>query len=56
MSSSMLSLVIRWQGIQTDFIAFGTTPGFIKSVLIKLEQEGASQYVHAMPKALSKKH
>ena len=50
---SMLSQIIRWQGIQTDFVTFGTKPKFIKVVLMKLEQERASWYVHAIPKPSS---
>ena len=37
MSISMPSQIIRWQGIQTDFVAFGTKPEFIKVDLTKLE-------------------
>ena len=37
MSISMPSQIIRWQGIQTDFVAFGTKPKFIKVDLTKLE-------------------
>ena len=41
-SISMPSQIIRWQGTQTDFVAFGTKPEFIKVVLSKSEQERAS--------------
>ena len=37
MSISMPSQIIRWQGIQTDLVAFGTKPEFIKVDLTKLE-------------------
>ena len=39
MSISMHSQIIRWKGIHTDFVMFGTKPEFIKVVLTKLEQE-----------------
>ena len=41
-SISMPSQIIRLQGIQIDFVAFGTKPEFIKVVLTKLEHERAS--------------
>ena len=37
MSILMHSQIIRWQGIQTDFVTFGTKPEFIKVDLRKLE-------------------
>ena len=42
MSISMPSQIIRSQGIQIDFVTFGTKPEFIKVVLPKLEHERAS--------------
>ena len=56
MSISMPSQVIRWQGIQIDFVTFGTKPEFIKVTLTKLEQERASWYVYGIPKPSSRKH
>ena len=41
-SISMPSQIIRLQGIQIDFVTFGTKPEFIKVVLTKLEHERAS--------------
>ena len=41
-SISMPSQIIPLQGIQIDFVTFGTKPEFIKVVLTKLEHERAS--------------
>ena len=41
-SISMPSQVIRWQGIQIDFVTFGTKSEFTEVTLTKLEQERAS--------------
>ena len=54
-STSMPSQIICWQGIQIDFVMFGTKPEFIKVVITKLEQEKASGYVYAITKPLSRK-
>ena len=54
-SISMPSQVIRWQGIQIDFVTFGTKREFIEVTLTKLEQERASWYVYAIPKPCSRK-
>ena len=53
-SISMPSQTIRWQGIQIDFVTFGTKPKFIKVVLTKLEQERPSRYVYAIIKPSSR--
>ena len=52
-SISMPSQVIRWQGIQIDFVTFGTKAEFIEVTLTKLEQERASWYVYAILKPIS---
>ena len=54
-SISMPSQMIRWQGIQIDFVTFGTKFEFIKVVLTKLEQKKASWYMYAIPKPSSRK-
>ena len=55
MSISMPSLILRWQGIQIDFVTFGTKPEFVEVALRKLEQERASWYVYAIPQPSSRK-
>ena len=55
MSISMPSQITRPQGIQTDFVTFGTKPEFVKVVLTKLEQQRASWCVYPKPKSSSRK-
>ena len=53
MLTAMPSQITRWQGIQIDFVTFGTKAEFIEVTLTKLEQERASWYVYAILKPMS---